>query len=132
MHCVYDVPVSEICMLCAVPPATVERWQTGREPLPWMAYQLLMLRTLGRVPDHLGPWGGWRFVEERFVPPDGEFKHAPNIYELEFIEHYRLDRALCEKQADLIESLQRQLAFYKRQCGLEARVGLMVANLFGG
>ncbi|WP_255992074.1 hypothetical protein [Chitinolyticbacter albus] len=128
MHALFSLSVSEIAEVCGVGITTAEAWRAGREPVPYMAYQLLLFRALGRVP--FGPWAGWRFIEDRICAPGMTPAAAPRQIELEFIDHYRIDRRLTEQQAELLDGTLRQRDFYKQQCGLEARWGLMLTNLF--
>lgn len=103
-------------------------WRDGSESVPVACFRLLQLVALGMVPQGLGRWTGWRFVEDRIYPP-GDHKGV-RWEELVFIDHYRQNENLVKLQAETIEQLMRQREFYKRQCGLEARTGLMLANLY--
>lgn len=129
MHAL-SLPSSEAADLCGVGIATVERWKDGSEPLPYMAYQLLLFRVLGRIPAFLGAWEGWTLIDDRIYPPGATYKGAARQIEIMFIDHYRIDRNLCESQAEHIDGLTRRHDFYKRQCGLEAKFGLMLHNIF--
>lgn len=129
--CVLSLTVSEICELCGVGPDTAECWRTGQLDVPYMAYQLLRLRVLGEIPDFCGPWSGWRIVDDRIYQPGGDYRSAARQDELLFIHDYRIDRRLCTSQSETIDGLLRQRDWYKKQCGLESRMGLMLCNVFG-
>ncbi|WP_188687908.1 hypothetical protein [Silvimonas amylolytica] len=131
MHAMYSVTATEIAEICKVDLDTVHAWKTGIQPVPYMAYQLLLFKALGRIPEGFGSWSGWTIIEDRIYPPGATYKGAARQIELVFIDHYRIDRQLCENQATHIEGLQRRHDFYKKQCGLEARWGMMINNLFG-
>ncbi|WP_375591626.1 hypothetical protein [Chitiniphilus eburneus] len=128
MHALYSLSATEVAETCGVGITTAEAWRTGAESVPYMAYQLLLFRALGRVP--FGPWAGWRFIGDRICGPGMTPAQAPQLIELMFIDHYRIDRRLTEQQAELLDGTIRQKNFYRRQCGLEARWGMMLANLF--
>lgn len=123
---------SDIAMLCGVGVDMVQKWRDGVEPVPYMAYQLLRFKHLGEVPQFCGHWSGWRFVENRLFPPNSPAKGAITTEECLFINDYRIDRLLTTSQSDLIDGLIRQRDFYKKQCGLEARMGIMLLNLYTG
>jgi hypothetical protein len=119
---------AEISQTCGVDLNTVDLWRTGAQPVPYPVFQLLRFLVLGIVPAGFGAFSGWQFKDGRFGPPTE--KNNARWEEILHIDHYRLDRDLCIKQADLIEGLTRQRDFYKRQCGLEARAGLMLNQLY--
>lgn len=131
MLCLFSNSATEIALLCGVGISTVLEWRDGVEPVPFMAYQLIQFKSLGKVPEFCGEWSGWRFIENRLFPPNSNHKGAITLNECKTIHDYRIDRDLCTGQSDLIDSLIRQRDFYKKQCGLEASLGLMVHNLFG-
>ena len=130
MLCLYSETASDIALLCGVGIATVERWRDGTENVPFMAWQLIQFKALGKVPKFCGEWSGWRFIENRLYAPTAG-KGAATLDEIMFMHDYRIDRKLNIAQAELIDSLLRQRDFYKKQCGLEASLGLMMHNVFG-
>jgi hypothetical protein len=132
MLSMFSDSASDLAMLCGVGIDTVLNWRDGVESVPYMAYQLIRFKHLGEVPQFCGPWSGWRFVENRLYPPNSAAKGAITTAECLFINDYRIDRSLTTSQSDLIDGLLRQRDFYKKQCGLEARMGMMLHNLYTG
>ncbi len=131
MLCLFSDTATDLALLCGVGISTVLNWRDGVEPVPYMAYQLIQFKSLGKVPNFCGVWSNWRFVENRLFPPFVNFKGAITVDECRSIADYRIDRSLCTGQSELIEGLIRQRDYYKKQCGLEASLGLMFHNLFG-
>lgn len=129
MQTVFTLSPSRAADVCGVGISEVMAWREGSKPVPVACYRLLQLVALGVIPVGFGRWSGWRFVEDRIYAP-GDPKGV-RFEELLFIDHYRLNQSLVELQTETIENLTRQRDFYQRQCGLEARVGLMLANLCG-
>lgn len=123
----YTLPASQVAEICGTGLKTVEEWKNGTQAVPFAILQLLRFCALGVIPDGFGVWSGWQLTADRFGPA-GEKGNA-RWEEILCIQDYRTDRSLTEKQADLIEALTRQRDFYKRQCSLEARTGLMLANI---
>lgn len=131
MLCLFSESASDIALLCGVGIETVLHWRDGVEQVPYMAWQLIRFKSLGEIPKFCGVWAGWRFVENRLFPPMSAAKGAITTDECKHIHDYRIDRNLTSSQSELIDCLIRQRDFYKKQCGLEAKYGLMVANVFG-
>lgn len=129
MQALFTLPASKVCDVCGVGITQVERWRDGTEPVPYAVFQLLRFLACGIVPDGMGEFSGWQFAEGRFGLA-GQRGNA-RWEEILYINDYRLDRSLTEKQADLIEILTKQRNFYRSQCSLEARAGLMLANICG-
>ncbi|GHD60764.1 hypothetical protein [Jeongeupia chitinilytica] len=126
-----SLPPSTVADVCGVGIDQVQRWKVGADPLPFAVYQLLRFFGMRTVPSGFGAWSGWRFTEDTIIPPGGGRRDGARIQDVMFIRHWYIDRQLLERQSNLIDDLTRQLDFYKRQCTLEARYGLMLATLFG-
>lgn len=129
MAAVFTLSPTATAEACGVGIAAVLAWRDGTEPVPVACFRLLQFMTSGVVPAGFGRWSGWQFTEDRFNPPGD--KNGPRLEELLFIDHYRLNQHLVVQQHELIDQLIRQRDFYSRQCALEARTGLMLANLCG-
>lgn len=129
MLAAFTLPPSHMADLCGVGITTVEAWRDGSTEIPLACYRLLKLVALGIIPPGFGRWAGWRFVDDRIYCP-GDNKGV-RWEEVVFMDHYRLNESLVKLQAETIEQVTRQKDFYRRQCGLESRLGLMLANLAG-
>ncbi|WP_293934955.1 hypothetical protein [Iodobacter sp.] len=121
-------PESELAEILGTSPRQINRWQTGQDPIPRSIFLLARFYTSGIVP--FGEWKDWTLAEQCLIPPHGNKKGCARIEEILFIDHYRKDRMLCNSQYTLIESLIKQRNFYKNQCSLEAKYGLMLATVF--
>ncbi len=129
MAALFTLSASETAEVCGVGITTVEAWRDGSEEIPLACYRLLRIVGQGIIPPGFGRWAGWRFYQDRIYPPGDQ--RGVRWEELVFIDHYRLNENLVKLQSETIEQLTRQRDFYRKQCGLEARTGLMLANLCG-
>jgi hypothetical protein len=121
-------PESELAEILGTNPRQINKWQTGLEPIPRSIFLLARFYVNGIVP--FGEWKDWTLAEQTIIPPHGNKKACARMEEVLFIDHYRQDRMLCNNQYTLIESLIKQRNFYKNQCALEAKYGLMLATVF--
>jgi hypothetical protein len=108
-------------------------WLTGNQPMPRMLYELLALGELCELPSTAGLFAGWRVEKgERLSGPGIEHKGGLHWLDIARLPEYRRLDHLTSKQADLIERLTRERDFYKRQCELETRAGLMLRKIIDG
>lgn len=129
MAAIFSMPASNVADVCGVGITTVLDWQSGSSEIPLACYRLLQLVALGTIPPGFGRWAGWRFVEDRIYCPGDN--RGVRWEEIVFMDHYRQNEHLVKLQAETIEQLMKQRDFYSRQCSLESRLGLMLANLAG-
>lgn len=125
----FALPESAVADLCGVGINTVIDWRSGAIEIPLACFRLIQIAALGTIPAGLGRWAGWRFVDDRIYAP-GDNKGI-RWEELVFIDHYRQNQSLVTQQAETIEQLIRQRDWYKKQCSLESRLGLMISNMCG-
>jgi hypothetical protein len=108
-------------------------WLTGGEEMPVMLYELLAMRVKCVLPMTAGMFSGWTVLDgQRFTGPGIEHKGGLHWSDIDRIVEFRRASSLASRQADLIERLSKELAFYKRQCWLENRHGLLLRKMFDG
>ena len=118
---------------------SVKAWLRGDTPVPVPVYRVCQLIFEG-MPPCVGPFQGWSIRHAggswRLVRP-GDAPESAIRYEdisdwqlikLERMEARRLSW-LVEKQADLIEGLQKAVGWLRKQVTLEARMGLMLRRI---
>lgn len=108
-------------------------WLSGEEPMPKMLYELLAFRVCTELPSTAGHFAHWRVIDgKRLDGPGISFKGGLSWIDIDRLNEYRRLDSLASRQTDLIEKLMRERDFYKRQCELETRHGLMLRSIFEG
>jgi len=116
-----------------VPLNKMKAWLAGDEAMPLMLYELLAFRVRCELPETAGLFAGWNIVNgERFTGPNLDHKGGLHWSDIDRMPEFRRADSVATKQADLIERLMKERDFYKRQCWLETRHGLVLRQMFDG
>lgn len=105
--------------------------RTGQELVTPREHELLLFLSGLKTPSTWGDFSNLRCTKERLYLNGYRWQDGITLAELKVMRMTRSELRLIEKQADLIEKLQKERDFYKKQCGLEAKHGLMLWRCFG-
>lgn len=109
----------------------MRNWLTGADEMPVMLYELLAMQVVCMLPGTAGQFAGWRVLDgQRFTGPGIEHRGGITFDDVYRMPEYWRASSLAERQAELIERLMRERDFYKRQCELEARHGVLLRSMF--
>ena len=128
---------SSWCEYFGVGAATFRRWKTGKARIPGAVERLLRIRC-NELSALAGASGkDW---EDFSFGPDGKFYHpfwsrgfdAGQLKAMFFqVQDAWADKRDLERlRAELVE-LRKSEAFYRRQCQVESRMGLMLSRIAG-
>lgn len=110
----------------SVPLNKMKAWLQGDEAMPLMLYELLAFRVRCEMPATAGMFAGWHIVDgQRFTGPNLDHKGGLHWTDIDRMPEFRRADSVASRQADLIERLTKERDFYKRQCWLETRHGLL-------
>jgi hypothetical protein len=108
------------------------RYKNGTDATPERIFTLLKIMTAMEAPKSWGEFSSLKITQGRLYLAKDMF-WADGITRGELVTHglTRRDLKMVEGQANMIERLMTERNFYKKQCGYEAKYGLMLWQCFG-
>ena len=123
-----DEPMRE---LIGISKRRLEHLKTGKELVNKRELELLMILAGLKTPSTWGDFSGLKVSGKRLHIEGMRWQDGITIAELKVLSMTRAELQLIAGQADLIERLSKERDFYKKQCGFQAKHGLMLWQCFG-
>ncbi|WP_028454592.1 hypothetical protein [Chitinilyticum litopenaei] len=112
----------------------INRWRemkSGARPVSMREFELLRFLCGFAAPASWGEWSDVKITQERLYLAGMHPKDGITREELKMVQMTRADLRMVWGQSELIERLKVERDFYKKQCGFEAKHGLMLWRCFG-
>nr|WP_315168309.1 hypothetical protein [uncultured Deefgea sp.] len=127
-----DACTDKVRELMAMSKSRLAALRSGKVKTTKREFLLLRILTGQCAPPSWGKFSQVKIENERlYLANETTWKSGITYNELKSYGMIRADLQMLEGQTMLIERLARERDFYKKQCGYEAKYGLMLWRCFG-